>query len=291
MPRTVLLIVNRAKAEARDAAPEVAALISRRGRLAGERDSGDVSPMPAGVDLVVALGGDGTLLSQSRRLSENGAPLLGVNFGKLGFMAEFDVGSLRRHADDIFGDGPLKIHTLPLLSAQVFGPGQGTARYEGACLNEAVITSGPPYRMVTLGLSIDGKPGPTVSGDGLIVCTPQGSTAYNLAAGGPIVSPGVDAMVITPIAAHTLSFRPIVVPMASRIGIDLQRLNDPGRGTSGHGTTLVLDGQVQTPLARGERIAVSRHARSVRFVQNPDGAYWTTLITKLQWAASPLARE
>jgi NAD+ kinase len=284
MPRNVLLIVNRAKPDANAAAPEVSAIISQSGRLAGVRDSVDPAPIPPGVDLLVVLGGDGTLLNQSRRVAENGPPLLGVNFGKLGFMAEFDLGSLKRQADAIFGDRPLVTRALPLLAAQVFGAGQAKARFEGACLNEAVITAGPPYRMITLGLSIDAKPGPTVSGDGLIVCTPQGSTAYNLSAGGPIVSPGVEAMVITPIAAHTLSFRPIVVPMSSRVEIEVQRLNDPG-------TTLVLDGQVQSPLARGDRIVLSRHGRTVRFVQNPGGAYWNTLITKLQWAASPLARE
>ena len=287
MPRPVLLVVNRSKPDAAAAAGEVRALIEKSGRLVAEREAtADERQMPP-AELVVVLGGDGTLLSQSRRLVGLDTPVLGVNFGKLGFMAEFDMASLRRHAAGLFGAGELRVRQLPLLDVVVEGS-SGVMRCEGLCLNEAVVTSGPPYRMITLALSIDGNAGPEISGDGLIVCTPQGSTAYNLSAGGPIVAPGVEAMIITPIAAHTLSFRPIAVPLSAAIELEVLRANSPA---SGQGTTLVLDGQVQHLLERGDRIRVARDAHTVRFVQNPDQVYWTTLAQKLHWGASPLARE
>ena len=283
MPRSVLLLVNRQKPEAVAAADEVRSLISRKGKIVGEGDAavdGAIASSPA--DLVVVLGGDGSFLSRSRNLPEPGPPMLGVNFGKLGFMAEFDMDSLRRHADEIFGTGRVVTRELPLVEATVStGP---KPRFSGVCLNEAVITAGAPFRMISMSLSIDGQQGPSVTGDGLIVATPLGSTAYNLSAGGPIVAPGVDCLVITPIAAHTLSFRPIVVPLKSTVTITLGRTNSAGPGI---GTTLVLDGQVQSPLAQGETISVKRHARSVSFVQNPTGGYWSTLINKLHWAVAP----
>lgn len=289
MARTVLLVVNRSKPEASAAAAEVRALVERSGRLVAERDSSAESQHVPEAELVVVLGGDGTLLGQSRRLAALDIPVLGVNFGKLGFMAEFDMEALRKHAAGIFSGASLKLRELPLLGVRITPADSRMHRFEGLCLNEAVVTAGPPYRMITLSMSIDGRPGPEISGDGLIVCTPQGSTAYNLSAGGPIVAPGVEAMIITPIAAHTLSFRPIAVPLSAKVELDLKRANAPSAG--GGGTTLVLDGQVQEPLARGDRISIGRHGRAVRFVQNPDHVYWSALTTKLHWAASPLARE
>jgi NAD+ kinase len=129
-----------------------------------------------------------------------------------------------------------------------------------------------------------------VSGDGMIVSTPTGSTAYNVSAGGPIVGPGVDAMTITPIAAHSLSFRPIVVGADSRVELLMLRVNAGRADGQATGTTLVMDGQVSTPLAAGDRITLTRDARPVYFVRNPLGGYWRTLIDKMHWAASPRLR-
>jgi len=289
MPRTVLVFFNRLKPEAVGALPTLRAMLAGRARIVAERDSTDDSPLPSEpCDLAVALGGDGTLLSAARRLAGTGVALLGVNFGKLGFMAEYDMTSMKKHADRILADSPLPTRELPLLDAKVFASGGASPRAAGICLNEAVITAGPPFRMITLLLAIDGKPGPTLSGDGLIVCTPTGSTAYNVSAGGPIVSPGVDAATITPIAAHSLSFRPIVVPLSCNIEITVVH---PNTGPGGSGTTLVLDGQMQVPLRRDDRIVLTRQPRSATFVTNPDGSFWSTLSNKLNWAATPLARE
>lgn len=299
MPRTALLLVNHEKPDAVAVTPEIRSLITRYGRLLDERPA-DMSAPPGDVseaDLIVVLGGDGTLLTQSRRFASTGIPLLGVNRGKLGFLAEFDLPTLHDQAAALFGDAPLRTRQIHMLRAEVYEAGGGGApRFAGLALNECVVTAGPPYRMITLTLRINGEPGPTVSGDGLIVSTPTGSTAYNVSAGGPIVSPDTDAMVITPIAAHSLSFRPIVVGGGSRVEFRMDRVNEtygPGerRAGPGRGTTLVLDGQTTTPLAEGERVVVVRDGNPVTFVTNPKAGYWTRLVKKMHWAAGPNFRE
>lgn len=285
MGRSALLLVNPNKPAAATAAAEVRALIQRYGRLVAELPA-DPSPLPPvarGAELVVVFGGDGTLLSQARRCAAPGVAMLGVNMGRLGFLAEFDMPALREQAAGIFGDGPLVIQAFSLIQVRVL-PAQGeTARFEGMALNEAVITAGPPYRMINLGFSIDGHTGPTISGDGVIISSPLGSTAYNLSAGGPILAPTVDGFAITPIAAHSLAVRPVVVPGHARIEITALKVN---RDTT-PGTTLVLDGQVHAPVLPGDRIQIERHPSTIRFVQNPRSDYWSRLIGKMNWAAAP----
>ncbi|MBX3389807.1 MAG: NAD(+)/NADH kinase [Phycisphaeraceae bacterium] len=287
MPRRVLLIVNQEKADALAAAEKVRGLIERHGALSGETEASDsvLSKQEASADLFVILGGDGTLLGQLRRLVPLGKPILGVNFGKLGFMAEFDMPALTRAASEVFGSEALQLHETPLLAVRVTGP-DGSVRFESIAANDCVLTAGPPYRMIRMALSIDGNVGPTVSGDGLIVCTSTGSTAYNLSAGGPIVAPELEAMAITPIAAHSLSFRPIVVPLESKVNIRVTRVNND----NGHGTTLVVDGQVLTKLSEDDSVSVTRHERKAILVRNPHTSYWSTLITKLRWAEAPRLR-
>lgn len=287
MPRRILLIVNREKSDAVAAAEKVRGLIERHGVLAGEADASDadIASQASGADMFVILGGDGTLLGQLRRLVPLGKPMLGVNFGKLGFMAEFDMPALTRAAGGVFGDEQLAVHETPLLSVRVTGL-DGRPRFESIAANDCVLTAGPPYRMIRMALSIDGNVGPTVSGDGLIVSTSTGSTAYNLSAGGPIVSPELDAIAVTPIAAHSLSFRPIVVPLSSRVNIVVTRVNND----DGHGTTLVVDGQVLSQLSEDDTVEITRHDRRAILVRNPHTSYWSTLITKLRWAETPRLR-
>ena len=289
MARRVLLAFNPADAETRDAAARVRRVVQRHGTCVGETPSRSLEPV-AGiehVDLIVVLGGDGTLLSQARRFVDADIPLLGVNLGRLGFMAEFDLDAVERQGEVLFGSREPLTGALGMLRAQVFGGGESSPRFDGLALNEAAITAGYPFRMVELALRLDGEIGPMLGGDGLVVSTPTGSTAYNVSAGGPIVAPGVGALTITPIAAHTLSFRPIVVPSSSTIEILAQRVNNElERG----GTTLVLDGQVQTPLHGNDRVVITGNARQVRFVRNTEVGFWETVIQKLHWGAQPRMR-
>lgn len=284
------------------------ALIERHASLTGEAnvaapESGFVCP---DADLLVVLGGDGTLLSAARRCHGRDVPLLGVNFGKVGFLAEFEAATLGEHLPGMLRGGPMRTHDVTPLRCRVYGRGSSTPRAEELAVNEFVVTAGPPYRMIVLRLGLAGLggvdaglggagprvSGPRVSGDGLIVSTPMGSTAYNVSAGGPIVAPGLAATVITPIAAHSLSFRPVVVPSAVPIEIEVERANrgaESGAAGAGQGsgTTLVADGLGQHALREGDRLEIAPGPHRVRFVANPSTSYWQTLMAKMRWAASP----
>ncbi len=285
MPRSVLLIVNRDKPKAVAALDQIRALIDRHGAIAGEIDADD-SPITDtnGADLLMVLGGDGTLLAQARRCVDLGLPLMGVNFGRLGFLAEFDEAALERCAEDLLGEKPLPISERMMLHASITRSGGSAPAFESIALNDCAITAGPPYRVIEIGLALDGNGGPNIRGDGVVVSTPAGSTAYSLAAGGPIVAPGVNGISITPIAAHSLSFRPMVAPGEVQIDLTLLEANrDNGCG----GTTLVLDGQIQTPLENGDAVTIRQHDRRLRLVSNPESTFWRTLVRKMQWASTP----
>lgn len=291
MGRAALLVANRSKPEVEAALPEVRALIERHTEVVGAIGLDDpAGSLAAKADVVVAMGGDGTLISQARRFVDSRLPLLGVNFGKLGFLAEFDLEALRRQAGTLFGDGELPLRERMLIDVATRREGAyptAPPAFAGLAVNECVITAGPPYRMIELEISIDGEAGPKLSGDGVIVSTPLGSTAYNVSAGGPIVSPDVRAMIITPLAAHSLSFRPIVLSHTARIEIHVSRANRPsGTGDAG-GTALVLDGQESATLSQGDVIHLQKHERPALFVVNRETTHWRTLMRKMHWASSP----
>ncbi|MCA9311462.1 MAG: NAD(+)/NADH kinase [Phycisphaerales bacterium] len=288
MPRSVLLLVNHRKQRVREALDDVRAILNRHGKIAAELATDDERPPePAGADLVMVLGGDGTLLAQARRCADLDLPLLGVNLGHLGYLAEFDLESLERAAPELLGgDGPLETERRPFLCAEVVSPGSAEPCCGGLALNDGVITAGPPYRMVEMELRLNGEAGPRIHGDGIIVSTPAGSTGYSVSAGGPIVTPGSQAISITPIAAHTLAIRPIVVPIMCDIEIVLHRANDSESGGS-PGTALVLDGQVHFPLRTGQSVRFRRDRRSIQLVRHHEVSFWQTLITKMHWGRSP----
>lgn len=245
----------------------------------------DGQPLPADVDadFAVVLGGDGTLLGKARSCLDRSPPiaLIGVNFGRLGFLAEFDLDSLSEHVATIISADPPVSERMVLEARVEKGAGHMP---EGVAVNDCVITAGKPFRMIELELSIDGTRATSFGGDGVIVATPLGSTAYNVSAGGPIVGPDTHGMIITPIAAHSLAFRPIVVSANSEVRLRVTKANPE--------TTLMLDGQEYIPLAEGEVIVVRRDPRRrVRFVTNPAKSYWEILYNKMRWAAPPDYRD
>jgi len=286
----VLLLVGRSRPELADRLDDVREIIARHGTIVETLDATS-TPLPSGleVDVAVVLGGDGTLLGQARRLIECGTPLVGVNAGRLGFLAEFDVDDLDRHAEEVLG--PLaRIRERMVLDATVDGDAQRNqsgghrgVTGDGLAINDCAIMAGHPFRMIELRLSVDGQSGPELAGDGVIIATPAGSTAYNVSAGGPIVHPDLDATIVTPNAAHSLAFRPIVLPAESTIDIEIVRANE--------GTMLVLDGQSSIPLRSGQHVRLRRHTRRARFVANPSADYWRTLLNKMRWAAPPTYRD
>lgn len=312
MPRTVLILINRDKREAADVLPHLRQVITRAGgTVAAEMDATDGPLRDAqGADFVIVLGGDGTLLSQARRVVHLKVPLLGINLGKLGFLAEFDMSTFAAQAGALLNDKPLTLQNRYLLAARVSRAGAGSARgaageaHPMLALNDAVVTAGYPFRMISMRLSIDGQPGPMVQGDGLIISTPVGSTAYNASAGGPIIAPDARALAVTPIAAHTLSFRPVVVSGDSVVELTMDRVNEPPAAAAPQGapasspreacaaggTALLLDGREGARLHAGDRVMVRIHDEPVRFVRNPGGSFWTTLVNKMHWATEPRAR-
>lgn len=244
-------------------------------------------------DAVLVLGGDGTLLSTARRLNGRAIPLMGVNFGRLGFLASFTPAELTASVDALL-QNRLPVSRRQVIEASVLPAGVECRaagheqvilkrRFASTALNDAVITAGPPFHMIELELCADGDSGVRYDGDGVIVSTPSGSTAYNVSAGGPIIIPGVEAMCITPICPHSLSFRPVVIPSRSTVQIVIIHANP--------GTTLFCDGQDSTNLSAGERVIVRRSPNDVLLVENPVGHPWRSLAEKLHWAVSPKYSE
>ncbi len=227
----------------------------------------------------VVLGGDGTIISAARNLSEAGVPVIGVNLGKLGFLAEFSVAEFKERFADIVG-GKASIETRMMLGCRVCGKSQGGCeKFYSKAVNDVFITAGPPFRVIELKIAVDGQRVASCVSDGLIVSTPTGSTAYNLSAGGPILDDSMQAMVITPICPHSLSFRPIVIDAGSVIQITFTRINE--------GTTVSIDGQVSSGLALDDVVQITRERNGFKVVNNSQRTRWDTLATKLDWARNP----
>lgn len=231
-------------------------------------------------DAILVLGGDGTLLAAARRLGAKQIPLMGVNFGRLGFLAAFTPDQFQADFHKLV-DRELPISPRQILQVNV--ESDGREPFSSIALNDAVVTAGPPYHLIELELTVFSGSGESgaihCSGDGIILSTPSGSTAYNLSAGGPILMPGVDAVAITPICSHSLSFRPVVVPMTSTIRVNPLRVNV--------GTTLFCDGQASTPLRAGDRVTITRADHDVLLYDNPHSNPWQALAEKLHWAMGP----
>lgn len=279
---SVLLLATRVRAGVGPILEEVRRIAGHHATIVGELEANDAPIDPTlAFDRAVVVGGDGTLISQCRRVLDRGVPLVGVHFGRLGFLAEFDDESLARHAASVFGPSPL-VRVRMALDA-IVRDGSGRVAFQGVGVNDAVITAGPPYRMIELRLRFGDEEGPLLCGDGVIVSTPVGSTAYNASAGGPIVHPENEAIIITPHSPHSLSFRPIVAPSHMTLEVEVLRANE--------GTALVLDGQESRALTKGDRVTIGRHHTAARFLGNPDVSYWRTLVEKMRWAVPPNYRS
>lgn len=238
----------------------------------------DQLPDALQADRAIVIGGDGAMIGQARRLIGRDIPIIGINCGRLGFLAPFDADSLHAEADTVFGDDPpVRRHMVMNVKVKT----NATAASHAA-VNDAVIMAGPPYRMIELAVRIGGVDGPDIRGDGMVVATPTGSTAHNLSAGGPIIGPGVDALVVTGLSPQSLAFRPIV--LAADEGVELEVVRGSGQAP------LVIDGQLVTTLAEGDRIAVTRHRDTVPFVVRSSEPFPTILQERMRWAISPRFR-
>lgn len=225
------------------------------------------------LDLVIALGGDGTLLRAARLAAERDVPLMGINLGTLGFLAAYGAGQLQESLDDALG-GRLGWSPRLRMHVSVRRPGGG---WEGTASNDVYLKHGELPRMIDLTTTVGGVPIARYRADGLLVCTPMGSTAYNLAAGGPIVNPGTDAFTITPICPHSLTHRPVVTSADDPIGIVFAGPVD------GAGATLSVDGLWGLALHVGDEIVVTRAERALKLVP-PSATVFDVLRHKLGWS-------
>ncbi|PYU32333.1 MAG: NAD(+) kinase [Acidobacteria bacterium] len=228
--------------------------------------------LPALVDLLIVLGGDGTLLAAARLLGEHTVPILPVNLGGLGFLTSVTLDELYPILQQVI-EGKHRISERVLLQAEVIRDGNVVARQRA--LNDAVLNKGPLARMVDLNLQIDGSYVCSYKADGLIISTPTGSTAYSMAAGGPIIYPTVEAFLITPICSHTLTNRPLVVPNTNRIELDFESREEA--------VFLTLDGQVGVDLKRGDLVVISKVPNKLRLVRPARKTYFEILRSKLKW--------
>jgi NAD+ kinase len=227
--------------------------------------------LPAQSDLLLVLGGDGTLLSMARLVGDLGVPILGVNLGGLGFLTALTLDELFP-ALESYLRGELVIEERMLLEARVFRQGERLGEY--AALNDVVITKSAMSRIIRLEVAVDGVFATGYRADGLILSTPTGSTAYCLSAGGPIVFPTMDAVVLTPICSHTLTNRPIVLPASHRIEVTVQ---------SDQEIMLTIDGQVGVGLRERDVVQCVKAAAHIRLVRFPQKDFFSVLRTKLKW--------
>lgn len=286
----IVVVANCSKPKVRQAVDELTPWMKDHADLVAIDTDASVDLQKIEADAILIFGGDGTLLSTARRLHGRQIPMMGVNFGRLGFLASFTPAEFKTQF------GKLVARQLPITSRLVLeasvieadvrcslGDTREVAqkrKFVATALNDAVITAGAPFRMIELTVGPELDPGVRFLGDGMIVSTPAGSTAYSMSAGGPILSPSIDAICVTPICPQSLSFRPIVMSSQQKLLITAKRVYA--------GTTLVCDGQERTSLKAGDRIVIQRAPHDVLLIENPDSREWRTLAEKLNWAASPL---
>lgn len=279
----VVVTSSRHKPEAFPLCEELAQHFERAGAtvvldLEGEAPLGEVA---AAAELVVSVGGDGTLLATARRLAGSATPVIGVNLGKLGFLAEFG-------ADEVLGyaRGEVRpawpIHPKAMLKTSLRrGTGEGVPAGDSLALNDVLLSQGVMSRLIDVRMWVDGAYATEYRADGLVVSTPVGSTAYSLSLGGPILSQSLRALVVTPIAAHSLTNRPIVLPGDSLIGLELV-------GTSTSEVAMVIDGQERVDLKTGDHIEVTTADTAINLVATGRRSAFDVLRHKLHWGYGPL---
>jgi NAD+ kinase len=235
--------------------------------------SGSADGLTAKMDLAIVLGGDGTLLAVARALGKRSVPLLGVNLGTLGFLADTGSEDLYLALEQVLA-GAFAVESRMRLEADVAREGESLGSY--LALNDAVIVRNAVSRLIALETFADGMVVTTYHADGLIVATPTGSTAYSLSAGGPLLVPELEAILLTPISPHTLTQRPLVLPESSDLEIRVQ-------DTRGGEVRLTVDGQVGCALEQGDWVSVRRSPHPVRMLVPPGRNRFEGMRTKLRW--------
>jgi NAD+ kinase len=240
-------------------------------RYAGLNQFYEREAIPDGTQLVIVLGGDGTLLSAARAIGGRDIPLFAVNLGGLGFLTAITLDELYPELERAFR-GEHRIGRRRMLDCELIRNGETVASF--SALNDVVITKTMIARMIDLNAYVDNHFVSTFKADGLIIATPTGSTAYSLSAGGPIIFPSVACICLTPICPHMLTNRPVIVSDTSIIHIDSQ---------SEDGTFLTIDGQVGEPISKGDRIICRSSSKTINLIRPPRMLFFDVLREKLKW--------
>lgn len=240
--------------------------------LLGESGGIQKTQLAAHADVLLVLGGDGTMLNAARLAAERGIPILGVNMGGLGFLTEVRLEHLYPSLERVFANEYVLDERL-MLNTHVHRHGETVAR--GVVLNDVVVSKGTLARMIELKIAIQGQFVTNLRGDGLIISTPTGSTAYSLSAGGPIINPAVHSLILTPVSPHTLTHRPLIVPDNSEIDVTLTSKDE--------GAMATLDGQVGVALTQGDTVVMKASEFRTKLIRFPETNYYSVLREKLKW--------
>jgi NAD+ kinase len=232
---------------------------------------------PSQIHVALSLGGDGTLLRTARFLDGAAVPILGVNLGRLGFLTSCSASELQTALAAVVA-GDYDVDERMALRAEATHR-EGAPREEWQALNDIVMHKGGFARMLSVRVAVDGEVLGAYNCDGIVVASPTGSTAYSLSAGGPLVTPSLDSIILTPISAHALAIRPIVLPPT--VTVTLESLDGPDE------VLITVDGQAGTQLASGDTLTVRRAPRPVRIVRFPGNSFFDRLRVKLGWGGLP----
>ncbi|MCJ7680628.1 MAG: NAD(+)/NADH kinase [Candidatus Aminicenantes bacterium] len=237
-------------------------------RILGEGVGVPRELLPSRVDVLIVLGGDGTLLSVSHLAAKNEVPVIGVNMGSLGFLTEVPLTEMKQTIDSFLAGDPHIRNPRQMLEAVCRG-----TTYD--CLNDVVINKGALARMIQCIIRIDGEEIARLRADGLIISTPTGSTAYSLSAGGPIVHPSIPAIIIAPICPHALTFRPMVISSASEVRVQLQNESEE--------VYLTIDGQRGGQMNEKDEIIIRKSPLVLNLISSPKRNYFDLIHEKLGW--------
>jgi NAD+ kinase len=240
--------------------------------LLGEQGGYQKTQLASKADVLLVLGGDGTMLNAARLAGERSIPILGVNMGGLGFLTEVRLENLYPSLERVFANDFVLDDRL-MLRTHIHRHGEMVA--QGVVLNDVVISKGTLARMIELKIAIQGRFVTNLRGDGLIISSPTGSTAYSLSAGGPIIDPAVQSLILTPICPHTLTHRPLIVPGNAVIEVTLTSKDD--------GAMATLDGQVGVAITQEDMVLIQASENRTRLIRFPESNYYDVLREKLKW--------
>jgi len=273
----VILLGDSRKGRVKQTLDDLLPWLEERATVVGVDLDGGLDLAAVTADLVIVLGGDGSMLSAASRMARNQIPLVGINLGRLGFLAEVSPAEMKDVLERILA-GEYRISRRLMLECELLAR-SGTPEYSLA-VNDLVVSRHTSSRMTSIRLEVVGERVATYWGDGLIVATPGGSTAYSLSAGGPIVYPEMEAFIVTPVCAHALTLRPLVMPSSMELRLEVEHADR---------LTAAVDGQVNWELRTGDVVAVRRAKQTLSLLEPKDFNYYHTLGTKLHWGKT--ARE